>query len=355
MELFKENSGIRNKKERPHGEISSKGKYLEMLDDAKKIAQELSKEKGVLGITISGGISRGYADELSEIDLNIYLEDNVYNDWISGLGPVPHGDALWNGKYVDLDFLSYQKELDKEWGIVKKWDSSYNVIIYDPEGKIERLFNIKDIFTSKEKFECVSEYFEKCLYMGNLVVLQWINRGDALSANHLINHAISSLVSMVFFANNEYPPHKKWALNYSYSLKWLPTNWKKRISDILLTNELTIEEAKRRREIFIKLYKECWEKIVGKELRDLELIDIITLNELQFITDNSPVHIDKFAERFDLKHLSYEPIYKLTEFKIKDGKRYIYFNKEEYIKQKKLEFPDILEWSKEMLYKLKIK
>lgn len=355
MELFKETIGIRKKSKRPFSEITSKGKYPEMFNDAKKIADELSKEEGVIGITICGGISRGYADDLSEIDLKIYLNEEVYKDWIIGMGPVAKGDSLWKEKYVDFDFLSYEKEVEEEWGLIKKWDASYNVIVYDTEKKIKNLFEKKDIFTANEKFQCASEYFEKCMYIGNLVVLQWINRGDPLSANQLINTAISGLISMVFLANDEYPAYEKWALNYSYSLKWLPKNWKKRISDILSIKELTIEEAKRRRELFIDIYKECWEKIVGKELRDLEFIDIITLKELQYIVDNSPISIDKFTERFDLKDLSYEPIYKLTDIIIKNGKKYIRFNEENYLKQKELNFPDILEWSKLMLNKLKLK
>ena len=160
---------------------------------------------------------------------------------------------------------------------------------------------------------------------------------------------------MAFLANDEYPPYEKWALNYFYSLKWLPEDWKKRVSDILLTKEISIKEAKRRYELFVKLYKDCWEKLVGRESKDLEFIDIITLKELQFIIDNSPVSIDKFAERFDIKHLSYEPIYKLTNIIIKEGKKYISFNREKFITQKRANFPEILEWSNFLLNKLKLK
>lgn len=354
MELFKESIGIRNRKERPYGEISSKGKYEEMLEESKKIVNELTNEKGVIGITLCGGLSRGYADELSEIDLIVYLEDDVYNEWIIGMSPIPHSDALWKGNYVDIEFFSFQQEVKESWDLIKKWDASYNVILFDPEKKIEALFKEKDIFTSEEKYRCISICFEKCMYIGDLVIQQWIKRGDPLAANQLINNAISGLIGLVFLANDEYPPYEKWALNYSYSLKWLPKDWNKRISNIILTKELSIKEAERRHELFVKLYKDCWEKIVGRESRDLEFIDIITLKELQFIIDNSPVSFDKFAERFDIKHLSYEPIYKLTNIIKKDGKKYILFDKDKYLKQKKANFPDILEWSKPLLNKLKL-
>jgi hypothetical protein len=355
MDLFKESKNIRNKKDRPQGEIRSKGKYDEMLDEAKKIAGKLSKEKGIIGITLCGGLSRGYADELSEIDLNVYLEDDIYDNWIIGMGPIPHSDALWEGNYVDIDFFSYERELKENWGLIKKWDASYNVILYDPEQKLEILFKEKDVFTSQEKFDLAGDCFENCIYIGDLVIRQWLKRGDPLAANQLINKAVSSLIEMVFLINDEYPPHDKWALNYSYSLKWLPKDWKKRISEIIITKEISIKEAERRHKLFVDLYKDCWEKLVGKESRELEFIDIITLMELQFIIDNSPLPFEKFAESYNIKHLSYEPIYKFTDIIIRNGKKSITFNKAKYIKQKEKNFPDILEWSKSLLNKLKLK
>ncbi|MFX0000013.1 MAG: DUF4037 domain-containing protein [Candidatus Hodarchaeota archaeon] len=280
MELFKETVGIRNRVKRPYGKISSKGKYDEMLKEAKKIANDLAKENGVIGITLCGGLSRGYADELSEIDLNVYLEDHIYNDWIIGMGPIPQSDALWKGNYIDVEFLSFEQEVKENWDLIKKWDASYNEILFDPDNKVKDLFNEKDVFSSSEKVRCISEYFGKCVYVGNIVISQWIKRGDLLAANQLISSAISGLIGLVFLANNEYPPYEKWALNYSYSLEWLPTDWRERISEIILTKEISIKEVERRHDLFVKLYKDCWEEIVGKELRDLEFIDIIALQVL---------------------------------------------------------------------------
>ena len=76
---------------------------------------------------------------------------------------------------------------------------------------------------------------------------------------------------------------------------------------------------------------------------------------MQFIVDKSPVPIEKFADSFDIKHLSYEPIYKFSNIITRDGKKYIYFNREKFIEEKKANFPDILYWSKPLLNKLKLK
>ncbi|MFW9900630.1 MAG: hypothetical protein ACFFDY_05010, partial [Candidatus Thorarchaeota archaeon] len=71
--------------------------------------------------------------------------------------------------------------------------------------------------------------------------------------------------------------------------------------------------------------------------------------------DNSPVPIEKFTDSFNIKHLSYEPIYKFSNIITRDGKNYISFNREKFIGEKKAKFPDILEWSKPLLNKLKLK
>jgi hypothetical protein len=354
MKLFKETIGIRNRVERPIGEIPLEGKCDALKKRAKELADEILKYKGVIGITLGGGLSRGYGDDFSEIDLNIYLEDDVYHEWIIGKGPIPHGDALWEESWVDIAFYSYKNELNENWNLVRKWDASYNIILFDPEDKIKILFNDKDVFSSPEKYDLAFKCFQECEYLGDLVVRQWIERLDPLSANQLLNFGISGLIGMIFLANDEYPPHPKWALNYSYSLKWLPRDWKERISKVILTKEVSLNEAKRRLRLFIQLYEDCKEKIYGKEFRNLGYITISTMEEMQFIIDNSPIQIEKFAESFDLKHLSYEPLFEFTEMVTKKNNKLITFNKEKYIKHKNMNFPTVLNWSKSLLHNLNI-
>ena len=355
MKIFKDTIGIRNRKNRPFGEITSENKCENMIIHAKELAKEISNKDGVIGITLGGGLSRGYGDDFSEIDLNVYLDDNIYQKWIIGMGPIPQYNALWNELFIDIRLLSYEKELSESWNLIHKWDASYNRILFDPEEKIEKLFNIKDMFTSKEKIEYSLKFFEDCEYIGDTVISQWIRRGDPLAANSLISYGVSSLIGMVFLANEEYPPYKKWALNYSYSLQWLPTNWKDRISRVLLTKELTLNEAKKRHRVFVRLYKDCKEKILGREFRNISIVDILTMRELQFIIDNSPVPIERFAENFNITHLSIEPIREFTEIIIKDNKQLIYFKKKKFIRSKQKDFEEIFVTWKLILNKLIMK
>jgi hypothetical protein len=326
-----------------------------MIVNAKKLADEISKNDGVVGITLAGGLSRGYGDDLSEIDLNVYLDDDFYQEWKVGMGPILYGNGLWNDLWVDIKFFSYEKEWSEDWNLTKKWDTSYNIILFDPEDKIEKLLSIKDIFTSKEKINYALKFFEHCEYFGDSATLQWIYRGDPLAASQLINLGVSSLIGMIFVANEEYPPYQKWALNYSYSLQWLPKNWKERISKVLLSKELTLNEVKKRHRVFVRLYKDCKEKMFGKEFRNITFVDIMTWRELQFIIDNSPVPIERFAEYFDIKHLAIEAIREFTEILNKNNKQIITFNKKKFFKSKEENYPRIFEGWKLILNKLIVK
>jgi hypothetical protein len=326
-----------------------------MIVNAKKLANEISKNDGVVGITLAGGLSRGYGDALSEIDLYVYLDDDIYQEWIVGMGPILYGNGLWNDLWVDIKFFSYEKEWSEDWNLIKKWDSSYNIILFDPEQKIEKLLIIKDLFTSKEKIDYALKFFEHCEYFGDSATLQWIYRGDPLAASQLINYGVSSLIGMIFVANEEYPPHQKWALNYSYSLQWLPKNWKDRISRVLLPKELTLNEVKKRHRVFVRLYKDCKEKIFGKEFRNITFVDILTMAELQYIIDNTPVPIERFAENFDIIHLAIESIREFIEIMYKDNKQLIKFNKSKFSKSKQEDYPGIFEGWKLILNKLTVK
>ncbi|MFX0031841.1 MAG: nucleotidyltransferase domain-containing protein [Promethearchaeota archaeon] len=352
MELFVDTKLIGRRKNRPVGEIKSKNHYQDLIKGAEWMVSQLKDLTGVIGITLSGGLSRGYGDELSEIDLMIYLDKKAYEKWSQGEAPVPQGDTLWNGYYFDLEFLSYYEEWDKKWDPFMKWDASYNKILYDPYSKIVKLLEHKDIFTAREKFQCAATSFGKCVYIGNLVVQQWIKRGDPLIANHLINKAIKGLIKIVFLINDEYLPPDKWSLNYSYSLDWLPEGWRERISDVILVKEISMEEAERRCKILHRIYNECWERLVGTKFKDLEFIEINLYNELQYIISKTPVNLNEFSEKFDIKHLTFEPIFQLTEIKTKDNVKWIIFKKEKFLEQREENFKEFLDWNKNLLKKL---
>ena len=352
--MFSDSRGIRHRSNRPHGDLPTKNMFREMMEEAERVASTLARNTEVIGITLGGGLSRGYADGLSEIDLNIYVEEEWLPKWNMGGGPMPQGDYLGDSFHMDVDFLSYEEEWKREWDLSKKWDASYQRILHDPGGKIARLLDEKDIFTADEKHRLAFRGYLDCVYFGDIAVRQWIIRGDPLVANQMINSGILSLIKLLFLVNDEYPPFDKWLMNYSYSLLWKPKDWRHRLESLAIIKEITLGEAERRRKEFMGLYHEIWGRIVGEEYKSIGLIELETLEILNYIIENSPA-VETFRSLYGEKPLSSEVLFKLAGIATVDGKRVIRFNKSRFMKAKENGFHEFLEWNRAILNRVELR
>ena len=349
MRFFKDTHGIRKRANRPHGRVPTDNDYVEMYANAQEYVEKLSKLPEVIGITLTGGLSRGYGDTLSEIDLNIYLTPEACKAWSIGSGPIPHGDHMGNKYHMDISFLDYSKESKEKWGLLKKWDASYAKVLYDPEKKIQMLLDSKDVFTADEKYKLALGNYLDCVYFADIVVRQWSLRGDPLVANQMISKAIPSLCNLLFLANDEYPPFEKWLINYSYSLQWKPEDWEEKLKEITLILEITFDEVTRRSRLLLDLYYTVWARIVGEEHRDTGLLELDALETLEYVIQNTP-SVEEFMAKYSPEQLGYEVLYKLAEIETRDGEERIVFNYKKFIQEKEAGFPSFLDWNKEMLH-----
>ncbi|GEM_PF-918194 len=74
---------------RPYVNINRNNISEKLLKHLDGVLPGLKSLPGVVGITLNGGISRGYADHLSEIDVTIYLDPDTYKRWHEDKSPVP--------------------------------------------------------------------------------------------------------------------------------------------------------------------------------------------------------------------------------------------------------------------------
>ncbi|MGA9349568.1 MAG: hypothetical protein WBW48_12315 [Anaerolineae bacterium] len=81
---------------RPSPTISSPNKYDAYFRQARRFADRFAGFEGVVGVLLTGGVARGYADHFSELDLAIYLARPHFEDWARrGLAPFPEGTPAW--------------------------------------------------------------------------------------------------------------------------------------------------------------------------------------------------------------------------------------------------------------------
>jgi predicted nucleotidyltransferase len=338
---------------RPYPRILRKNLWEEFFEKAELIAKDLSKLEGVVGITLTGGLSRDYADEYSEIDLIVYFEKNAFKEWLYAKAFLPEGDSKYKGSYVDIEYLCYEDELKSEWSHYKKWDSSYAKILYDPQELIKKLLQEKTSLSEKEKEELIDRYFTLYGAFFEWVVSQWVHREDYLAANHCLNTLLDSIIKMVFLVNGEFIPFEKWTLNFSYSLEWTPKNWEEKIREAMLVKKISEEEVKRRQSILSSLLKECKVKMLGEEAKELEsIIEIKELEILRFLAMNKKVELTEFEKKFGLKWRLKPPIFALIRIEKEDDKSFIIFDMKKFKEICQGDMEEFLEWDKALIRRL---
>ena len=95
---------------------------------------------GVVGLTLNGGLSRGYADHLSEIDVTIYLTSEAFMDWQSSKPPISVGITRLAGQLYDIKYVDFSAEKARDWDDTELWDASYAEILFDPEDLLHSVF-----------------------------------------------------------------------------------------------------------------------------------------------------------------------------------------------------------------------
>lgn len=101
---------------RPYVQIENKNIVNELKEELQKVLPNISQLPGIIGITLNGGLSRGYADELSEIDITIFLETTEFKKWNNEISPITLGITKINNYLYDIKILDYDEEMKKQWG-----------------------------------------------------------------------------------------------------------------------------------------------------------------------------------------------------------------------------------------------
>lgn len=239
---------------RPHVQLTTPNLLPQLRQHSESTLPRLQALPGVIGITLNGGLSRGYGDHLSEIDLTLYLDAETYAEWQLGAAPVTLGIAVIDGALYDLRSLDYAAETARDWSMLERWDASYAEILYDPRGAIAQLLQVK-LAQRPQPAEAEGSLF-RCWWYYRLAGDIWIHRQDPLQGHHLCEQALVALLEALFLANGEYVPHEKWLIHMSRSLAWTPDRWEARLREAMLTGDLSVASLVARQAVLDGLWRE---------------------------------------------------------------------------------------------------
>ncbi len=228
------------------------------FDIAKSFIEQYKKDKNIIGITLNGGVSRGTGDIYSEIDIYFYLKNknkSTLPPRIKGIG----GDIAVNEVWFEFKVFEFEKEKEREWDLVSRWDANNCKILFERERRISNLLKEKVIFQLGEKNKLLNEFGFKANWCIQLAeVFEY--RKDIKHAHLMINESLGALVDYYFILNGQFVPHYKWKYYYFSKLKKPDFKVKNLIFDLFIIREYSKVELYRRintikKEIFVKNLK----------------------------------------------------------------------------------------------------
>lgn len=293
---------------RPYVSLESKNEITNFIHHLESILPRLTSFPGVIGITLNGGLSRGYADHLSEIDITFYLENETYNVWKTNKAPIPLGIVKFDEFLYDVKILNFSEEEDRQYCYVELWDLSYAKILFDQENKVADLMTKK--LATKPLLEDCHDFLWEAYWNYKLAGDIWINRGDELQGHFTFNEAIKPLIKALFVANEEHVPHEKWLVHFSRTLNWKPHMWEDRLTKAMSINnslkerQKTISDLSEEIDFFVKekyypnYHLACHQKF---------FYDLLT-----FLVEENTISIEEWKKIANVSLLNMEPLHTIT-------------------------------------------
>jgi len=206
---------------------------------AEKIADKLKTDPRVESIWVSSSLSRGEADEFSDLDMAALIEKSTFSDsmrenrrqkWLA------FGAEGWTDRRGDkfvvqgvpftVDYLTLNRILRCGWDELEyvEWIIAgivYSEVMYDPKSTLKRL---------KEEFLVYPEQLRKrrILQLDDNVAMytylakREIKRRDYINASYHLRNAITQLAHLLFPLNGQYLVSKRSLLDRVNKLNRVP-------------------------------------------------------------------------------------------------------------------------------------
>ncbi len=241
-----------------------------------ELIQKLKEKTEVEGIVYLSGLAnteyKNFIDEYSDIDIGIFL--NVDREHLPNWLPpfsfyivITDQDGVDKTMEVNFHQKIYTEEKNSEWHDYKKEFYKYACeIVFDRNGKIEKLIKEKTVFTEEYRKLLISHLLSRIYWMVEINPLNAVKRGLIFNGEDLLNQGLNYVTDLLFVYDRKFPPAAKWKLSLLNTLDFCPKNIEERIKNCLLVNEISEDDVLRRRKEMLSIVKEIEDKVFEEKL-----------------------------------------------------------------------------------------
>jgi predicted nucleotidyltransferase len=121
-------------------ELKGKNQVGKFKQVAEELASRIASFKDMAGIVFHGALTRGFADEFSDVDIMVFLskKNTLLRKRIYEMGIT---EERHSGTSMDLEVHFLDEFRKRKWNEAEKWDYSKAKIVYDPIEEISEVFN----------------------------------------------------------------------------------------------------------------------------------------------------------------------------------------------------------------------
>ena len=241
-----------------------------------KLVQKLKAKPEVEGIVYLSGLAnteyKDFIDEYSDIDIGIFL--NVDREHLPNWLPpfsfyivITDQDGFDKTMEVNFHQKIYDEEKNSQWHDYKKEFYKYACeIVFDRNGRIEKLINEKTVFTEEYRKLLLSHLLSRIYWMVEINPLNAVKRGLIFNGEDLLNQGLNYVTDLLYVYDKKFPPAAKWKISLLGDLDFCPNNIEKRIENCFVVNEISEEDVLRRRKEMLSITKEIENKVFEEGL-----------------------------------------------------------------------------------------
>jgi predicted nucleotidyltransferase len=208
--------------------------YLHHVAVAEALTEKMRRISGVEAILGLGSLSRGFADEWSDVDLAVLGRGR-------GLRGLWHGERWLAGLSIDLFVVDLDRAPPAKWDNSRRQAFEESVVLFSRDTSVVRALRRAGRLGKKERIEKIREtllklgwlgfeprtWYGQCKYgyVWSLPHDLWFRRGSVASAHMTVDQAVDYALQLLFLTNGRRVPDPKWRRYLAPGLPWLPADF----------------------------------------------------------------------------------------------------------------------------------
>jgi predicted nucleotidyltransferase len=194
----------------------------------KKLLHHYKVDDQVLGVILVGSLAKDYEDEYSDIDLELVVTENRYDELERNAQRIIHTEK-YDLIFTTIDRLQKVKESERD---EDHWLYKDCPLLLDKTGKLAEILKEIAKYDQNSRIERLKRYY-LAYWENTLYSTGCLRHKNKLSARIYAAIAIQELIRLLFNFNYQWAPKLQWAFKELPSLQRKPINLEAQIENIL--------------------------------------------------------------------------------------------------------------------------